>query len=370
MSKIIDFVKREVVLCISGILAVISAFFVKPNMGYAEYIDVRVLAILFCLMLVMAGYQKEGIFSKIATVLLKKIKNTRQLAIILISLCFVSAMFITNDVALITFVPFSILALEKADKKNYIIYVVVLQTIAANLGSMFTPIGNPQNLYLFGISDMTLGEFLLHMLPLTLLSAGLLFLCTFFMKKEVINTKNLKEDASNTNILKVGIYTVLFIGCLLTVARVVSFVIILLICSIVMLITDRKVYQKVDYSLLITFVNFFIFIGNIGNIDVVRDNLQLLVAGRELLAGVLTSQIISNVPAAILLAEFTDNYKMLIWGVNIGGLGTLIASMASLISYKFYVVSSESNKGSYVKVFTGMNVIFLLALLATAGILA
>ncbi len=365
MKYCIDFVKKEVVLCVSGLLAIISAFVVIPSREYIDYIDVRVLAILFCLMLVMAGLQREGIFSKIATMLLLKTNNTRQLAFILIALCFISSMIITNDVALITFIPFSILVFEEANKREHIIYVVVLQTIAANLGSMFTPIGNPQNLYLYGISEMGMGQFLLHMLPLTIVSAVLLIVCIFFVKKEEIATEGIGVKFE-TNMVKVIIYCCMFVICLLTVARVINYVMVFWICTVLMLITERKIFKNVDYSLLLTFVNFFIFIGNMGNIEIVRQGLQIIVNGRELVVGILSSQVISNVPAAILLAEFTSDYKMLIWGVNIGGLGTLIASMASLISYKFYATSEGSNTGKYVKVFTGMNVMFLVILLGVA----
>ena len=272
-------------------------------------------------------------------------------------------MLITNDVALITFVPFAILALEKSGQERLLIPVVVLQTVAANLGSMLTPIGNPQNLYLYNLSQMGLGEFILCMLPNTLMSFVLLVIGLFFIKG-----KNDAVTLSDTQAMKVekkqtGIYMILFVLSLLVVAKMIAIEWVLAIVLVTVVVVDKEVLKSVDYCLLFTFISFFIFTGNLGNIPAIREALQQLVNGREVLVGVIASQGISNVPAALLLSGFTTDYKALLAGVNIGGLGTLIASMASLISYKILANHYNEKKGSYFKWFTLVNIVFLVILL-------
>ncbi len=364
MDKLKDFFKKETVLCIATILAIASVFVVPPDGGYADYIDVRVLALLFSLMIVMAGLQKQGIFTALASALLPKAKHSGQLRLILVFLCFFSAMLITNDVALITFVPFTVIVYAMAGQKEQMLPVIVLQTIAANLGSMLTPVGNPQNLYLYSISGMRMGEFVLTMLPLTLVSGVLLYFCCVIPKKQELFAEFKKEKLSpdKKGKLCIGFYGVLFIISLLAVLRIVPFQVPLVLAIVGAAFTDWTVLKKADYSLLLTFVSFFIFIGNMGRIEVVREFLSNILVGRELLVGFLSSQIISNVPAAVLLSGFTDNWTALLKGVNIGGLGTLIASMASLISYKLYVKEEPEKKGKYLLHFTGMNVLFAVVL--------
>lgn len=366
-EKIIIFIKKETVLVIATILAIISAFFVKPNRGYLDYIDWRVLGILLSLMLVMAGFQKNGLFDYIGMWLLKKTRNTAQLAGVLIFLCFFSSMFITNDVALLTFVPFALLTLQKCHQERLVVLVFVLQTIAANLGSMLTPIGNPQNLYLYNLAGMGLGEFLGIMFPYTALSGILLLLCVFVLsaRRQKIS---MDECSCSTKMTaeswkKSVVYLVLFVASLLVVARMLPFYIVLAIVIFVVFFMDRKVLRQVDYCLLFTFISFFVFTGNMGSIPVVQDSLKNLVGGRELGIGILVSQGISNVPAALLLSGFTTDYRRLLLGVNIGGLGTLIASMASLISYKIYARNYNRTKWIYLFWFTVANLLFLAALL-------
>lgn len=371
-----NFIKKETVLVVATILAILSTFIVKPSAAYAAYIDWRVLGILLSLMIVMAGLQKNGLFDRIGAALLKKTKNTMQLSMVLVFLCFFFSMFITNDVALITFVPFAMLTMQKCGQEKLLLPVVVFQTLAANLGSMLTPIGNPQNLYLYNLSGMGMGEFLLCMLPYTVISGVLILISVIWIarKKEkiqVIVADDKKEEASATNsgwkaYHKNVVYITLFVLSLLVVMRVLPYHMVLLLILLLVFYMDRAVLKQVDYCLLLTFISFFIFTGNMGNIPAVNGALQELVAGRELLVGILSSQVISNVPAALLLSGFTNDYEALLRGVNIGGLGTLIASMASLISYKIYAQAYNEKKGAYFRYFTAMNILFLLVLVVFA----
>lgn len=379
----LSFVKKilikEPVLTVAAILAVISMFFVTPNRQYIEYIDFRTLAILFSLMTVMAGLKCHGIFDKIARAMLRLTRNTFQLLCTLTGMCFFGSMFITNDVALLTFVPitFVILAgLEKDIYKSLAVPVVCMETIAANLGSMLTPIGNPQNLYLYGISGMSISDFLLLMLPYTLFSLILLIIwalilskkkgniCTDHMYTKRDNLTDDKEQTETTHISIVVMYIILFILCLLAVIRILPYGIAFAAVLICTLAADRRTLAKVDYSLLFTFAAFFIFVGNLGRIRVFSSWLQDILADREVLTAVLTSQVTSNVPAALLLSGFTMQTDALIIGTNIGGLGTLIASMASLISYRKIATELPDSKGKYFLYFTISNIIFLILLLA------
>ena len=368
VQKIMKIFKEETVLVIASLLAVVSMFFIKPNMDYVEYIDFRVLGILFCLMIVMAKFQELGIFSLIAYRLLKKTGTTRQLVFVLVFLCFFSSMIITNDVALLTFVPFGILTLKQAKREELLLKVVVLQTIAANLGSMLTPIGNPQNLYLYNLAGISLVDFLKLMLPYTLLSLMLLLGIMLFMKSEVMEHRgfaSVQEGATARRgkfYIHTLLYFALFVISLLTVAHILPYQLVVAVVIAVVIFTDRNMLKKVDYSLLLTFVAFFIFVGNMQKLPAVKEWLLGLVEGRELLMSILSSQVISNVPAAFLLSGFTDQYDRLIVGTNLGGLGTLIASMASLISYKFYVKEYPEKKGGYFWNFTIMNLFFIIVL--------
>ena len=370
MKKIIEFVKKETVLSIAFLMAIISAFIVPIDAQYIGYMDFRVLVLLFTLMAVMGGLQSLGIFEKLSYALLKYVKSTRSLTLLLVSLCFFLAMLITNDVALITFVPFTILILEKVDKPGLLIPIIVLETIAANLGSMLTPVGNPQNLYLYGLSGLNIQEFLLHMAPATVLSFALLLICIFLQKKETITLADASQTSGKKNPALTAYYFVLFALCLLTVAYLIPYPLLLLVSIPVLLIWDRTTLKNVDYSLLLTFISFFVFIGNMQRIPSVANMISSLVEGRELIVAFLSSQVISNVPAAMLLSGFTDNYKALLLGVNIGGLGTLIASLASLISYKYFTIHARKlpkelgiTKGKYMIRFTIMNLLFALVLL-------
>lgn len=368
-QKIVAFCKKEVVLVVATILAIASAFVVPPSAAYLDYIDWRVLGILLSLMVVMAGLQKNGLFDALGEALLVRTKKVWQLASVLVFLCFFLSMAITNDVALITFVPFAVVTLEKSGLQRLLIPVIVLQTIAANLGSMLTPIGNPQNLYLYNLSGMGMGEFVMVMLPYTLLSFVMLVisLCVIKGKKEPVIA--VERSCDKPDKIKIGIYLVLFVLAFLVVLKVLPYEAVLAVVLIVVFFMERKVLKDVDYCLLLTFISFFVFTGNIGNIPVIKDTLQQLVAGREVVIGVVSSQAISNVPAALLLSGFTSDYKALLAGVNIGGLGTLIASMASLISYKIFANKYNGKKGKYFLWFTVVNLIFLAVLLIASIII-
>lgn len=368
VKKLINFFKKETVLCIAALLSVVSAFFVPPSKEYLEYMDWRVLALLFGLMLVVAGLQSIGLFKYLGLKLLERIRTTRQLCLLLVLLCFFSAMFITNDVALITFVPFAVMILSMADQSRLLIPAVVLQTIGANLGSMLTPIGNPQNLYLYSTFSIPIGTFLLDMLPLTLLSLLLLIIGVMLLPKVEISVSAPEKKTAPPK-GKLALYLILFLVALSCVIQLLEWPVMLAVLCLAVLIMDRKLFRSVDYFLLLTFVCFFLFIGNMERIPAISDLLQAFIRGRELLIGILLSQCISNVPAAILLSGFTDAAKPLLYGINIGGLGTLIASLASVISYRAYGESENAAKGAYIKTFTLYSIVFLAILAPAAALL-
>lgn len=369
MTKIWEWCKREAVLSVAILLAVISAFFIHPDKEYIGYIDFRTLAILFCLMAVMAGLQKIGLFGYVAEKLLKRVNHIRGLIFILVMLCFFSSMLITNDVALITFVPFTFIVLkmilgEGADKM--VMPVVVMQTIAANLGSMLTPIGNPQNLYLYGKTSLNFGGFMMLMLPYTVVAFLLLTAwCLVFPYKGKKRIEvQLQGDTSLALYKKeLAIYSILFALCILTVAHVLPYEVTLLLVLVVVFFLDKSVLGQVDYALLFTFIGFFIFIGNMGRVPAFNAFIQRIIDGNEVITSVVASQFMSNVPAALLLSGFTNQYELLIVGTNLGGLGTIIASMASLISFKYIGKDYKHLRGKYMWYFTVANILFLFVLL-------
>ncbi len=356
MKKFLDFIKSEVVLVISLVLAVISCFIVTPDKAYIEYIDFKTLVLLFCLMAVTSGLGSMGVFRVLAEKMLKRVRNFSLLSLTLCLLCFFSSMLITNDVALITFVPFTLIILNMINKKDKAIILVTLETVAANLGSMATPIGNPQNLYLFSKYEMSMGDFFSAILPYALLSLVLVVIFSLFTGKEKIEINTEKTEICFDR--RIVIYAVLFVFSLLSVFRVVDYRLLLIISVIAVLICDRKIFKSIDYSLLFTFVFLFVFIGNLGRIEAISEFLRNTVSGKEIATGIISSQVFSNVPAAILLSNFTNNVKDLLVGVNLGGLGTLIASMASLISFKL-VQKENINTGKYILVFSLVNIAFL-----------
>lgn len=393
MRHIKNFFKKETVLSIAVLLAVISVFLVLPDRQYLDYIDFRTLGILFSLMAVVAGLRELGLFDWFAGRLLQRVHGIGAIATVLILLCFFSSMLITNDVSLITCVPFTIVLTHKMPTiitEKWLLRIVVMQTIAANLGSMMTPIGNPQNLYLYGRTEMSVVDFVKLLLPYTVaalvLLLGWIAICAWRDRSQAVvdpddRTENqrdkltaVKNDAGNKQITGNDIqnfqldwkligYVMLFVFSLLVVARIIPYGILVGVVLIYIVLYDRKILGKVDYSLLATFVALFIFIGNIGRIGAFHDWLQRIITGREVITSVLASQVMSNVPAAILLSGFTENIQALIIGTNLGGLGTLIASMASLISFKYIARENATLRGRYFLSFTIANVVFLVVML-------
>ncbi len=361
-NKLLSFLKTETILVAAFVLAVISCFLVPPDMGYTQYIDTHTLALLFSLMAVMAGFQKAGIFDKISSIILSHTGSQKGLSFVLVSLCFFGSMLITNDVALITFVPLGILVLKTAKMESSLPIVVTLMTIAANLGSMLTPIGNPQNLYLYTLSGLSLWQFLQITAPYTILCAILLVVGVLGLPTQKGSLRiqmNQPTISLNHSIL----YFILFVLALFCVAGLLSVWILLAVVVVSVALLDRTVLKKVDYSLLATFAAFFVFIGNMGRMSAFHDFVQKIVLGNEQITAVVASQIISNVPAALLLSGFTHEWAQLIIGTNLGGLGTLIASMASLISYKQIASQYPHQKGRYLLIFSLWNIGFLAVLL-------
>lgn len=360
-----EFLRKEPVLSVASLLAIVSALMIHPSIQYMEYIDFRVLTLLFCLMLVVGGMQTLGVFEAIAGHMLRHISNMRQLYIIMVSLCFFSSMLITNDVALITFIPFTIIILLDINKKDNMIVLIVLETIAANLGSMLTPIGNPQNLYIFSVSKMSIEQFIRTMLPIAVISYLLLILTITICEDNSNQIETRPAVIKMEDKKRLFFYSLLFLICIGTVLHFLHYLVLLGIILIAIIISDRSLIKKADYSLLCTFVAFFIFIGNMQHIEVIQHFIQSAMKGHTMIFAVISSQVISNVPAAVLLSGFTNNYVELLKGVNIGGLGTLIASMASLISYRYYANTKEAKTGKYIKIFAALNIIFLGALLVS-----
>ena len=361
------FIKKEAVLCIAFLCAVISMLLVPPDVGYASYVDYRVLALLFCLMLVVAGLQDCGLFDLLARRLLAGEKRFRFLAMALVLLPFFSSMLITNDVALLTFVPFAVLVLELTGRQAQLPYVVTLQTVAANLGSMAMPVGNPQNLFLCSKFSIPMGGFFAAVLPLTAVSLVGLVLAAGATSGDIIRVDF--QDAGGIG--KPGqlkLMLLLFALCLLSVFHVLPWPALLAVVIVAAALFARHLFPWVDYALLCTFVCFFVFSGNLGRMEGVRGVLTGLMAQNTVVTSALASQIISNVPAAVLLSGFTDNWAALLAGTNVGGLGTPIASLASLISLRLYLRTEGAKPLRYLGVFSAVNFAGLALLLWLAGL--
>ena len=367
MKYIVSFIKREPVLVAATACAVVSCCFVPPDGAYWSYFDLRTLALLYCLMVVVAGLRQAGLFDRMAHALCGRAGTVRGLTMVLVGLCFVSAMLITNDVALLTFVPFAVAVLTLCRRQQDLIYVVVLQTVAANLGSMLTPVGNPQNLYLYSRYDMAFGDFFAITAPVWGLSLVLLAAACLPVSRE--KPVLALGDVPEMDRRKLWINGALFIVCLLVVVHVLPWWGMLAIVAAVLAVFDRKALRQADFMLLLTFCAFFIFSGNLGRIEAVAATLRRLMTGHEYPVALLSSQVISNVPAALLLSGFTDKVRPLVLGVNVGGLGTPIASLASLISLKLYGKAEGARTGRYLAVFTLVNVVFLAVLTAAVVLL-
>lgn len=363
-----EFFKSETVLCVAAVCAVITMFLVPPDGAYRDYVDVRVLCLLLSLMAVVAGFQSCGVFQVLSARLLSR-GGGRSLGIALVLLPFFASMVVTNDVSLITFVPFTLLVLEQLGCQSRAVGVLVLQTMAANLGSMTTPVGNPQNLYLYAAYNLSTGAFFATMLPLTALSlVGLTAAAAFALPRDLPRPELPQSALENPK--KLALYLVLFVLCLFTVFRILPYGILTAVVLLALAIAEPKLLKKLDISLLATFVCFFVVSGNLGRMDAVRTVLEALLRRSTMGTAALASQVISNVPAAVLLSAFTDDGLGLLRGTNIGGLGTPVASLASLITLKYYFKWPWARRGRYLAVFLGANFLGLALLLAAAHALA
>ena len=357
------FFKKEPVFVLAVLAALVSCFFVPPDAAYAGYMDFRTLSLLYSLMAVVAGLREAGAFTHLAHVVCVRAKSTRVMAMLLAALSFFSAMLITNDVALLTFVPFSAVLLGMTGRRRDLILIVAVQTAAANLGSMLTPVGNPQNLYLYSRYGLTAGDFFRITAPVWGLSLVLVLLLCLLIPRAGVNVFFGEEPGMDKK--KLWLHLALFAVCLLSVLRLLPWPVMLLIVAAALFFFDRKRLLAADFLLLGTFAAFFIFAGNLARLEAVDELLRRLLRGREYLTALIASQIISNLPAALLLSGFTDNVRGLLLGVDLGGLGTPIASLASLISLKIYARTENAHVGRYLLVFTAVNV-FLLAVLSAA----
>ena len=355
-STILNILKNEAVFILAMVLAIVSSFVSTPKI---EYIDFKVLFTLFNLMLVVGAFRYMKILDKIAVGLLTKFDNSRKISFILIYLTFFSSMLITNDVALITFVPLALIISKRA--KISPMKTVVFQTLAANIGSGLTPMGSPQNLFIFSYYNLTALKFLEIMLPFAILGAIWLLILNLTEKNKKLDFD--LEGIVIENNFQVLIFCILFIFILLSVFNIVNYKLATVVTIIAVLLLNKNLLAKVDYFLLLTFVGFFIFIGNISSLPLMEHYAKELLQNKTAtyFSSIVLSQVVSNVPCSILLANFTSNWRELLLGVNIGGLGTLIASLASVISYKLYInESTEAEKNKYLSCFTFYNFISLL----------
>ena len=367
-QKIFIWCKKEIVFCVTFLLALISTFIVKPDAKYISYIDFGTLLTLFSLMAVVAGWRRTGLFNALGKTVCRKVHGQRALCLTLVLLCFFTSMIITNDVALLTFVPFAVVLLSKTDS-FVLLYTVVLQTLAANLGSMITPIGNPQNIFLFSKMQLGTVQFMKILFPYTLLSLVLLIFSTLIIKNEKIQIERQENETSKSGCKGKNIlYTTLFVLCLLSVVNVIPKWTATVLVALCVLFSDRKIFCNIDFMLLLTFTAFFIFTGNIARLESVDSFLKRITGGNEFAVSLAFSQVISNVPATLLLHPFAQDTKELLLGVDIGGLGTPVASLASLISLKLYT-QEKAETAKFLAVFTLMNIIFLAALCAMKMIL-
>lgn len=353
MNIIAKFVKSQPVLVIAFIAAVITMFVIPPDVQYLDYCNFTVLIQLFALMTAVSGFRSIGIFDVVTRSILKRAGSVRRLGLVLMLLCFFSSMLVTNDVALLTFVPLTILIFKDIPDEKSRILTIVLETAAANLGSMMTPVGNPQNLFLYDEFQLSMGTFLEVMLPVGIVSLLCLVGLVFLLPEKGCTSPT--SDSGAISKMHAAAYGAVFLLCLLCVFRLVPDYACLIAAVLAAVIFDRSLFKKVDYALLATFVCFFIFVGNIARIDAVRSFFSEIMTGRELIVSAALSQVISNVPAAVMLSGFTENGTELLLGVNLGGLGTLIASLASLISFQFYRKSEGARTGRYFMVFSAVN---------------
>ena len=359
-SKIIWFIKKNPVLTIAFSAAVITCFFVPVDKEYLGYFDYKTLTCLFCVLCVVCALKNIDFFYVLARKIVELFRNARLAILALVYITFIGSMLIANDMALLTFLPLGYFVLHTTKKEKYMAFTFIMQNIAANLGGMLTPFGNPQNLYLYSKFNIPTGEFTLIMLPPFLLSVALITVCCLvFVKAEKLLLPSKKIYLSPK---RTGVYLLLFALSILIVFRGIPYWVGLIIIPAAIAVLDFKALKMVDYGLLFTFVFFFVFSGNMSRIEVVRELFSNLLEKNTLIVSTLSCQVISNVPSAILLSQFTNNYADLLVGVNIGGTGTLIASLASLITFREYNRVCPGRTLNYVAEFSLFNFSFLIIL--------
>ncbi len=360
MKAVKGFVKRNTVACIAFLAAILTCIIVPPDKAYVRYFDFKTLSCLFCVLAVVCALKNVNFFYMLARKIVQLFKNARMSILALVYITFIGSMLIANDMALMTFLPLGYLVVKRTGKEKYMAFLFVMQNIAANLGGMLTPFGNPQNLYLYTKFQIPNLEFMQIMAPPFIIAVLLITACCLiFVKPEPLE---LEDKQFVVEPVKTVIYLVLFALSIAIVFRGIPYWIGLIIIPAVLLIMDRTALKMVDYGLLFTFVFFFVFSGNMARIEVIRSVFSVLLDKSTLLISVLSCQFISNVPSAILLSQFTDNYPELLLGVNIGGVGTLIASLASLITFREYTAHNPEKTRYYIKVFTIFNMAFLIIL--------
>ena len=392
---LLEVFKSETILIVATVLAIISCFIMPPVGEYGGYVHSKTIAQLVCLMLVVCGFQRIGVFRMIGSRLLRMVRTQRGVVLVLVSLTYFSAMLITNDVALVTFIPFAISVLTMAGMETSAVLVATLMTVGANVGSMLTPVGNAHNLYLKALSGIPTWPFIGIMAPYSAVAAVLLIvvISIAFGNKPVSRFSELNSEDIERGVLapqpdrpqpdeirltgygaghggwRVWVYAVLFLLCLLVVSDLVPIWVMCVVVFGVFLFADRKAFKKVDWGLPLTFIMFFIFIGNMKRVPAFYSLAASLVGGHPLEVAVASSQVISNVPTTILLSGFCNDWRHLIIGTNLGGMGTLIASMASLVSYKNVARQYPNKKGRYLAVYTAVNVLFLVVLVGLSWII-
>lgn len=361
-EKTVDFAKKNVVLVIAVILAIVTSTVVPPDKEYIGYFDFKTLTCLFCTLAVICALKNVRFFTKIAENLVKIAGNMRFAVLMLVYITFIGSMFLANDMALLTFLPLGYYVLSSTGKEKYMAYTFILQNIAANLGGMLTPFGNPQNLYIYEKFLIGNSEFIGIMFPSFALAVAMITACCFVIPRENLTLEG--RDFEPLPKAKTAIYLVLFAFSIALVFRIVPYDIGLVLVPLILFFLDKDALRKVDYGLLFTFVAFFIFAGNMSRIPAIREFFAFLLDKNTLLTSALSCQVISNVPSAILLSQFTDNYRELLLGVNIGGTGTIIASLASLITFREFVGHFPEKTKGYFGLFSLMNFGFLFVLLA------
>lgn len=361
-----SFIKKNTVMCIAFLAALVSCVLVSPDKQYINYFDFKTLTCLFCTLAVVCAFKNIHFFQIVASKIVCLFKTTRSAVIALIYITFIGSMLIANDMALITFLPLGYYVLSSTGNKKHMAFTFIMQNIAANLGGMLTPFGNPQNLYLYSYFNISDAEFIRIMFLPFIVSIFLITLCCFSIKKEPLVVKN--EYTNKLDIKKTIIYSILFALSIAIVFRAIPYYIGLIIIPIAIYLLDRKALWAVDYPLLLTFCAFFVFSGNIARISLINDFLSNIIQKNTFLYGVLSCQFISNVPSAILLSKFTANYPELLVAVNIGGAGTLIASLASLITFQEYNKREPHKASFYLKEFSIYNFGILSILIVLMGV--